>query len=237
MSGLWIKVCGLRDLREVEEAREAGADAIGLNLWPGSRRFVQLQQARELSAAAHAKASASGRQLVVVGVFVNAAVETTLEAVKELRLDAVQLHGEESQEVVRILLESKIKVIQAFRPASEEELQLARDSEASLLLLDAAGATRGGSGTTASWPLARTLRRDRVLLLAGGLDPSNVELAITEVRPGGVDLASGVEEPCPGSAGFRKSYKLMRRFVERAREAHHQRGDETAAQKLRAQLA
>jgi phosphoribosylanthranilate isomerase len=212
-----IKICGVTNVRDAALVAQAGADAMGLNFYPPSPRYVDPARASTLLAALP-------EGVTRVGVFVNAAVDDVLGIARELELDAVQLHGDESPEYlarVRSLL-----VVRAFRcpdaalgPVAQyldrcDQLHRLPDA----VLLDAYHPGQyGGTGITLDWQrLARS--KDELLglplILAGGLDADNVVEAIETVRPDAVDTASGVE----ASAGQKDPLRL-RTFVAAARGA------------------
>jgi phosphoribosylanthranilate isomerase len=186
-----VKICGITSLQDAELACKLGAHAIGLNFYPKSPRAVSPFTAEEII-----------RQLpplvTTVGVFVNWAPQPVLALAKALRLAAVQLHGDESPEVVAEIA-GKIPVIKAFRvgqgsPKGGPKPNFARYKNASAFLLDADSKGQfGGTGHTADWQVAKTAARTHHIFLAGGLTPENVAEAIRVVKPYAVDVASGVE--------------------------------------------
>ncbi len=211
-----VKICGITSAADARAASEAGADAIGINFFSGSPRCCTLAQAREVAGAAQAG-------VCRVGVFVNASLDEIRRAAAEVPLDVVQLHGDETPEIIRDL--RPLPVMRVFRLQSGAE-PLSRYLDAChrlqawprMALVDAMSAAEyGGTGKTLDWPLLAAQRkawRGLPLVLAGGLKPENVAEAIAAVRPWAVDVASGVEES-PG----RKSVSLVRQFVAAAREA------------------
>ena len=212
-----IKICGLTSLEDALAAAEAGADAIGLNFYPGSPRYVMLDDAAAIAANLPAN-------VLKVGVFVNAAATDIRRHVAAVGLDAVQLHGDEPPEFLSEL--KGISLLRALRPAPGETASIhawvARARELNvlpdMLLVDALRAGEyGGTGARADWTAAAQLCREESLppiCLAGGLNPENVADAIAAVRPTAVDVASGVESS-PG----RKDAQKMRHFVAAARQA------------------
>lgn len=211
---MWIKVCGLTRELDVEGAVEAGVDAIGLNLWPRSKRYVPLERARELATLADSSCE-------VVLLFVDADEETILEAAHVTGVKTVQLHGGESQALTRSLAARGLAVIEARSLGGPEGVGPAIDHPAPRLLLDAGTAELpGGTGARADWPLCAKVARVRPVILAGGLTPDNVDAAIAAVEPSGVDVASGVES-VPGV----KNLAAMTSFVTRARAAAREHCD------------
>jgi phosphoribosylanthranilate isomerase len=199
-------------------AANAGADAIGLNFFSKSRRFIEPCSARQIT-------EQLSNNILKVGVFVNHDMPQITEIIEQVGLDAVQLHGDEHPSLISEL-PSHVRIVRAYRCGCDGLAPLAHylDECHSLgrmpdaLLIDAdAGANFGGSGTLADWALIRR-EKDSLgslpLVLAGGLTPDNVAAAIEAVAPNGVDVASGVERE-PG----RKDPDLIARFVTTARSA------------------
>jgi phosphoribosylanthranilate isomerase len=199
-----IKICGITRPQDALHAAEAGADLIGLNFWMGSKRFVSDNQAREIVAAIPPG-------VLKVGVFVNPHPLVVSETVQDLRLDRVQLHGEEQTQSWSWLRPEQI--IRSVRVRDQDSLKEAEGWQADLFLYDAYSEQFGGTGKRAPWHLlARGARRP--FLLAGGLNPTNVAEAIFATQPDGVDVASGVES-APGIKDIRK----VRAFIKNARAA------------------
>ncbi|MFL7792622.1 MAG: N-(5'-phosphoribosyl)anthranilate isomerase, partial [Anaerolineae bacterium] len=153
--------------------------------------------------------------VTLVGVFVNAP-RVEIEAIADdCHLDLVQLSGDEPPEFLRTLGPQALKGI---RPASLEEAQteaarFARTASPALLVDAYRPGEYGGTGHTGNWELARALAAQCPILLAGGLTPDNVAAAVAQVRPWGVDVASGVESS-PG----KKDAAKMAAFIQAARE-------------------
>jgi len=182
-----VKICGLVRPADVDAAVAAGADAIGFNFWPGSRRHLLPADAAPL-----VRRLPPG--IAAVGVLVNPDREALLAAVEASGVAAVQLHGDEPPDLCEGL---PVPVVKALRLSSAADLdRIPRYATAGvrLFLLDAPSSGFGGSGRTFDWELARSpaLRGVR-WVLAGGLDPRNVAAAVRAVRPFAVDVASGVE--------------------------------------------
>ena len=197
-----IKICGVTRPEDAEYAAELGAKAIGVNFWRGSRRFVEDNQAREILAAVP-------RDVLRVGVFVNAHPLVVTETLADLQLDRVQLHGDEKVGSWTELRGEQI--IRAIRVYDEASLKEALAWDPSLFIYDAYTESYGGAGVTAPWDLIAAGAR-RPFLLAGGLTPENVGEGIRATRPDGVDVASGVENR-PGI----KDREKMRTFIRSAR--------------------
>lgn len=195
-----VKVCGVRSLEEAEAALEAGADAIGFNFWPQSRRYVAPRAAAEIIGRLPAVAS-------TIGVFVNDEASRIIDVASELRLTAVQLHGDESPEFCAGL--RGIKTIKAIRVGQDFDLGIIQSYPVSMVLLDSnIQGSYGGTGQRFDWRIAIEAKRFARIILAGGLNTENVWDAITHVRPAAIDVCSGVEAE-PG----RKDFEKLRSFM------------------------
>jgi phosphoribosylanthranilate isomerase len=209
-----IKICGVTRPEDAAHAVACGAEAIGINFFPGSPRCVPAIVAREIMGAVADRAE-------VVGVFVNESPGTIVAVCGRLGIRRVQLHGDETPgDASRIPL-WRMKAVHADRTPDLPEL-LTYPCEA--FLLDAGGKVAyGGTGRELAWgelgerfpgiagaPGPGGARKP--WLLAGGLTPENVERAILAARPFGVDVASGVESS-PG----RKDPVKVKTFIERAK--------------------
>jgi phosphoribosylanthranilate isomerase len=183
-----IKICGVTSAEDAAMAAAAGAGAIGVNFWPGSKRFVGGE------GAARRVLQAIPPGVLRVGVFVNAAPAEVERARVELGLDRVQLHGDETPAAFGAI--PREALIRAVRVRDEASFADDPAWRAGLFLYDAFVAGFGGGGVAAPWPLIAR-RAARPFLLAGGLTPDNVAAAIGHGRPDGVDVASGVES-APG---------------------------------------
>jgi len=211
-----IKICGITNLDDARHAAQAGADAIGLNFYLGSPRCCAFDVAQQIveDLPAHVRR---------VGVFVNASPEEVRKIATVLRLDLVQLHGDEPPEALGALrglaVVRALRVDHDFGPVHtylERCHRLAAMPR--MVLLDACvRGAYGGTGQTSDWAglaAARSSLSGLPLVLAGGLTPANVTEAIAAVRPWGVDVAGGVEE-APG----RKCFESMKAFVAAAQVA------------------
>ena len=213
-----IKICGVTSTGDARAAADAGADAVGLNFFRKSRRFIEPESAKQI-------ASSLPAGVTKVGVFVNHAPREIVEIVRQVNLDVVQLHGDEPPALLAELPKS-VRIVRAHRCGADGLDALSRylDEAGSsgrmpdAVLIDAdAGADFGGTGRRADWSLVARQRSTFAglpLILAGGLSPDNVAEAIAAVRPDGVDVASGVEAQ-PGV----KDHELVSRFISQAREA------------------
>lgn len=204
-----IKFCGITRLEDADQAVRLGAWAIGMILWPGSKRYCRPELAAEIGAAMH-------RRVEVAGVFVNAHLDRVVESADAYNLTLVQLHGDEGPSYcAEAARRTGAKVIKVARVKDRQDVQALRAFRTDFHLLDAYDPRHpGGTGETFAWDLAREHRRDRPLILSGGLTPANVGEAIEVVRPFAVDVASGVEL-APGI----KDHLLMDDFAAAVTEA------------------
>jgi phosphoribosylanthranilate isomerase len=202
-----VKICGVTRLEDAKEAWAAGADALGLNFYPRSPRYVQPEVAAALARTRPALGA-------VVGVFVNESPDTIRARVRECGLTVVQLHGDEPPEACTGF---GVPVIKALRVRGPEDVAKARTyvgaGDVATLLLDGAAPGYGGGGVTFDWSLvARLTDAGLPVLVAGGLGPDNVAEAVRATRPYGVDVASGVES----SPGI-KDARAVRAFIRNAK--------------------
>jgi len=205
----WVKICGITTARDAELAVRSGVSAIGLNFVPTSKRRVTVEQA--LSIVSHLRDQRL--EASVIGVFANQAQAEVLDTAHKLALDGIQLHGDESPADLDSYLASFAMTFKAVRIGSQTDVDHAQAYGGPLLLVDAkVGNELGGTGHVFDWKLITDLVVARKVVLAGGLRPGNVQSAVLQVRPYGVDTASGVEI-APGI----KDEELMRQFVTQAR--------------------
>jgi len=188
-----VKVCGVTIAADAIAAATWGARFLGINLWPGSARYVPLSGAAPLVAAIRAVVP----DVSVVGVFVDAQPETIAEAVRTIGLDVVQLHGAEPPaDCSTVATLTGVRVWKAVQVRGSSDTHDLGRWPVDAILLDAPSPGRGGSGTRFDWTLARAAvlaHPSHRILLAGGLTPENVGAAIGAVAPWAVDVASGVE--------------------------------------------
>lgn len=180
-----IKICGITRVEDALEAVRLGADAIGLVFYPPSPRAVTIEQAQSISL-----------QLppfvTLVGLFVNESRERIEQVLREVPLDLLQFHGDESPSACSGFNRPWIKAIRMQDDI--DLLQVEQEfSEASGLLLDTyRRGVPGGTGAVFDWQRIPTEMRSRIIL-AGGLEPGNVEEAIRQIHPYAVDVSGGVE--------------------------------------------
>lgn len=196
-----IKICGLRRPEDIQAVNEAKPDYCGFIVEVSkSRRSIDRQTLRKLVRGLR-------KEIVPVGVFVNAPKELVAELLEEGTIQMAQLHGQESQEYIRELRKVTDKpLVQAFSIKTKEDVERARQSEADYILLDQGN---GGTGKTFDWSLVGEIGRP--YFLAGGLGVENLRDAIGELQPWAVDLSSSLEIDGKKDAGrIRQAVDMVR---------------------------
>ena len=184
-----VKICGITTPRDARLAAQAGADAVGLNFHPPSPRFIDLPTAAEIAAALPPF-------VAIVGVFVDPPAETVEAAIEQAHLDYLQFHGDEPAAFCSGFQRPYIKAAGVSANFDFDALCGSHPAAAAFLLDASDAERRGGTGKTFDWRAWPRTRRP--LVLAGGLNASNVGPAIAATRPYAVDVASGVEGPSGG---------------------------------------
>jgi phosphoribosylanthranilate isomerase len=205
-----VKICGLTRPADAVAAIEFGADALGFNFFPGSRRYLPIGASRDWIAALP-------EGTVNVAVLVDPDWSEAMSAADLPGITALQLHGRETPGFCRRLAEEGIRFAKALPVTNEASLAESPPYSTRTIMLDSARAGFGGSGQTFPWEIAREFVKANPefrVILAGGLTPENVANAVALVRPFGVDVTSGVES----SAGV-KDHGRLRAFITAARSA------------------
>ena len=215
-----VKMCGVSKVETIPAIVDAKPDYMGLVFAP-SKRQVSVEQAETLVDELHkqyektygeitvpmntdtAQDSQDNQEFVqgnsnfenikTVGVFVNETIENLLKIAEEVKLDVIQLHGDEDESFIQILKEqSNVEVWKAVQVRSAADAEKWIDSSADMLLFDAYHKDeRGGTGEVFDWSSLDEF--ERPFMLAGGIDSANVARAIRTVRPYGIDISSGIE--------------------------------------------
>lgn len=205
MTDLFVKICGITNLQDALVSVQSGADALGFVFYDRSPRFVSPETLRRIVGQLPESVS-------LIGVFVNPSVRDVSSVCREVKLSAVQAHGNLTDSELRKLGTS---VIKAFQVDKEFDVRLMRKYSVEAFLLDAfAEGKAGGTGKTFDWNVARRATKYGRVILSGGLNPKNVAEAVRFVRPYGVDVCSGVEVR-PG----KKDSEKVREFIQRAKTA------------------
>ena len=216
-----VKICGIRDGDSAVEAVRAGADFLGVVLVEGVRRQLTRFQAQEvvrnyrIRARDHRIKRLREKGAKVVGLFRNQDVRWVNKTAQEVDLDCVQLNGEEDEAYMRAMWKPVIRQVRIKSEMSQDELSDLVDHHLSLdriVLLDRYEEHQpGGTGKMFDWGIAEGIADRNGVLLAGGLTPSNVDSAVEQLKPWGVDVSTGVE-----TDGIKDHLKI-RAFIETAK--------------------
>jgi phosphoribosylanthranilate isomerase len=196
---MMVKICGITNRDDAMAAAEAGASALGFNFWRESPRYISPTGASII-------AERLPHNVLKVGIFVDETAEEITRIALQAGLDVAQLHGSS--------VCPSLRTWRACEVAQAVEVAWFPDKAAEAYLLDTAVAGfRGGTGTPFQWSLARAAAglTDKRIIVAGGLDETNVQEAMEEARPWGVDACSRLET-IPG----RKDHERMRKFIQAA---------------------
>lgn len=207
-----VKICGITNTEDAVWAANLGADFIGLNFSALSKRKVSLEKAKEIT-------DQLPSFVKVAGVFVDPMLPELEKIIKVVKISIIQLHGNESPEFAKEIKEKfGLELWKAIRLSNENSLNSIQNfcGIADSLMLDTFNETNtGGTGQTFDWDLAIQAKiYNCPLILAGGLNPENVQAAIKKVDPKGVDVASGVEKE---NHPRKKDIEKLRLFIQKAK--------------------
>lgn len=197
-----VKICGIKTIEAASVAVQAGADFIGFVFAPSKRKITPEQAAKI--------AKTIPTSIRKVGVFVNETVENIKEIAEHVGLDVIQLHGDEPPEMLGKI---PYQTIKAFSIDQVSEACTIKAFPADFYLIDSPiDEYRGGSGKTFDWHLVTKLGIDsNKIILAGGLSSDNVQVAIKQVNPAGIDVSSGVE------TDGEKDHEKIKQFIRNAK--------------------
>jgi phosphoribosylanthranilate isomerase len=180
-----VKICGITRVEDARAVVEAGVDAIGLVFYGPSPRNVTIEQAKEIAASVPAFVS-------VVALFVDPTPQEVQDVLNSVRIDLLQFHGDEEDGFCSQFQHPYIKAIRV-RQASDVVASSLRFPNAVGVLLDSyKPGVPGGTGETFDWSLIPS-QTNNPIILAGGLNPENVSIAVNDVQPFAVDVSGGVE--------------------------------------------
>jgi len=197
-----VKICGIRTVESAQAAVAAGADYLGLNFSPSSKRLVDPKVAKDI-------VTDSFVDLPIVGIFQNAQISYVNELVELLELDYVQLHGQENMDYIRQMKTKVIKVVDLSKDKSlDQVISDLQTYTVDYFLIDR---EVQGIGEIVDLEKASIIAEKYPVFFAGGLNSENVGDIIRTVRPYGVDVASGIE------TDGKEDYEKMKLFVEVAK--------------------
>jgi phosphoribosylanthranilate isomerase len=214
----WVKVCGMTNLEDALLAVDAGADAVGFVFYEKSSRCVTVETARQI-------VQELPKEIEKVGVFVNEAGDMLSEIAERAGLTAIQMHGDREDPHVADLVKARrpeLKVLAAISMVHESPdgwaMRWRPDVVHAFLVDSGSGSKPGGTGKTFDWsksgPVLEKIKALGNVVAAGGLTPENVSMALSVLKPWGVDVVSGVETR-PG----KKDPEKVRAFVRAVRQA------------------
>jgi phosphoribosylanthranilate isomerase len=190
-----VKICGISSLDQAIAIAELGATDLGFICVSRSPRYIAVNPLKTITYGLEQR----GIEVGTVGVFVDAPIDAIISTVHQTRLQTIQLHGQESFETCQQLrhLLPDTEFIKAIRVRGPEDLDQAYSYATAVhgLLLDAYHPhLHGGTGQTLNWTTLLNFRPGCPWLLAGGLNPNNIQTALAQTAPDGIDLSSGVEQ-------------------------------------------
>ena len=195
-----IKICGLSRLEDISAVNALKPEYIGFVFFKKSRRYVSPEKALELK-------KILDKEIKAVGVFVDEDIKTVEKFLKSGIIDIAQLHGNETDDYIKSLKELTVQpVIKAFKIRSLSDIEKAEKSLADMILLDAGM----GDGKVFDWSLVSGFKRP--YFLAGGLDCTNAQSAVSQLHPYALDVSSGVE------TGGLKDIQKMTAFIDAVRK-------------------
>lgn len=212
---IWIKICGITNLEDAKSISELGVDAMGFVLSTDSPRRVEIITAYTIIEALRTL----GEKISMVGVFVNEEIRKVLNDYRSLRLDYIQLSGDEDRDYLKDLKEKAkdIKIIKSIRIMDKNESYRAKINKkvdklkeyADFILMDSYSKNfYGGTGVSFNWDIIKDYDREIPVILSGGLDAENVRQAVDIVKPFGVDASSKLEI-YPGKKDIDKVTKFI----------------------------
>jgi len=206
MSRIYVKICGITLPEQAVAISHLDVDALGFILYPKSPRYIDPGRIASI-------VESLPPFIKTVGVFVDEPVASLVESMAESRLDIAQLLGSDSEAYDRELTEAGINWIRSLRIRSSSDLEQISHYRNRYFLLDAwSKDAYGGTGQTFDWKMLEQIHDTKKIILAGGINAENVEQAIKDVNPYGLDISSGVETS-PGV----KSMELIRSLLGRIR--------------------
>ena len=198
-----VKICGITNLDDAKLSYELGADAIGFIFYEKSKRYIAPEKAKEII-----------RQIpafvLKVGVFVNESTDKINNIAKGIKLNLIQLHGNESPEMIADI---DLPVIKAFRVSEDFDYSIIKQYNNCSFLLDTYNKNEfGGTGQQFNWKNIPSEIKSEIIL-AGGISENNIEQICKDVNPYAIDVSSSIEKE-PGKKDHKKLKKLFKKIYE-----------------------
>ncbi len=196
-----VKICGITNLEDARVSVAAGCDALGFLFYKKSPRYISVQKAKEII-------KDIPKNIIKIGVFVNATEKNIKEVAKECGLDILQFHGNESPEFCKKF--KRYKIIKVFRIKNRSSLKDVLKYKVFAYLFDTFSKSKlGGTGKKFNWKLLKSIGKiKKPIFLSGGRNKGNVKRAIKTVKPDWGDVSSSLEIE-PGKKDHRKSRELL----------------------------
>ncbi len=195
-----VKICGITNIEDAFLAQQLGTDAIGFIFYNKSKRYVSPEIAESIL-------KSLSPFIMKIGVFVNESFEEINNISAKVKLNAVQLHGEESPEVIEKI---NLPVIKSFRIKNKFDFSILNKYKDVSFLLDSFSKDEyGGTGKTFKWELIPDIYKNKIIL-SGGISIDNIEEVIRKINPAAIDVSSSLEE-FPG----KKDHQKLKHFFEK----------------------
>ncbi len=195
-----VKICGITNIEDALLVQQLGADAIGFIFYKKSKRYIS-------PAAAEIISKHLSPFIMKVGVFVNESFEQINSISNQVKLNTVQLHGDEPPEIINKI---NLPIIKSFRINNDFDFSILKKYKKVFYLLDSFQKDEyGGSGKTFNWNLIPEEYRTRIIL-SGGISIDNIEEVTNKIKPAAIDVSSSLEE-FPG----KKDHQKLKQFFEK----------------------
>ena len=189
---MYIKICGVKSTETIQCCESNKVNFFGMIFYPPSPRNITKEQAKKL------QNFSKNLKIKGVGVFVNENISNLISLTNNIKLNFVQLHGNEDNEYVKEIKKLNVKIIKKISVKNENDIkQIEKFENVDYFLFDYKPETNelpGGNAKTFDWKILQNLTTNKPWFLSGGINMKNIELIKTEIKPFGIDLSSGVEK-------------------------------------------
>ena len=187
-----IKICGIKNVENLLCCEANNVDFYGMIFYKKSSRNISIKEAKQL------QNKSKKMKIEGVGVFVNEPLDKLKQYIQELRLNLVQLHGNETNDYIKEIQSLKIKVIKNISIRNSTDLNSIKDyKDADFFLFDYKPEKEelpGGNAKSFNWNLIKNIQIKKPWFLSGGINLNNIQQIKSEIKPYGIDLSSGVEK-------------------------------------------